>query len=283
MPYEIKKYKSGWRVYSEDGTPLSNKPLSLKRAKAQRTAVNIAEFAKKPRRNLKGGAIGDVLSPLQQILAQQLNTPINSIEQLNQAIGLVGVNNVLQWLLNNFDTDDILIDMEGMVAHFDPQTIPNLFTIWGEVMNMEEGEVDIEDAETEAGSETESIRSKIEGEGKPMMKFKKQLMDIGLNPEDYLKTVQAIAKKRGYKTMPQWSDNNKHKLMIKTPEGNIRRFGAVGYGDYLIWSWLENEGKVPKGTAKQKRNVFNKSHTKIKGDWKNDKYSPNSLALNILW
>lgn len=46
---------------------------------------------------------------------------------------------------------------------------------------------------------------------------------------------------------------------------------------------LESENKVPKGTAMKKRNAYLSRATKIRGDWKKDRYSPNSLAIQILW
>jgi len=42
MPYIIKKYKYGWRVYSQSGTPLSHAPLTLKKAKAQKIAATLS-------------------------------------------------------------------------------------------------------------------------------------------------------------------------------------------------------------------------------------------------
>jgi hypothetical protein len=42
-------------------------------------------------------------------------------------------------------------------------------------------------------------------------------------------------------------------------------------------------GEVPKGYADKKRNTFQKSHSKIKGNWRDDDFSPNMLALNINW
>jgi hypothetical protein len=63
----------------------------------------------------------------------------------------------------------------------------------------------------------------------------------------------------------------------------VRRFGAVDYGDFLIWKHFERLKKVPKGFAKEKQNTFHASHSKIRGKWRDDKYSPNSLALAILW
>jgi hypothetical protein len=42
-------------------------------------------------------------------------------------------------------------------------------------------------------------------------------------------------------------------------------------------------GKVPKGTADQKRNTFQKSHRAMSKEYGLKKYSPNELALNINW
>jgi hypothetical protein len=71
-------------------------------------------------------------------------------------------------------------------------------------------------------------------------------------------------------------------LKYESPDGDIS-FGLSGYGDFLIYTYLEHINEVPKGTADKKRNTFHKSHTKIKGDWKDNDYSPNNLALRILW
>ena len=46
---------------------------------------------------------------------------------------------------------------------------------------------------------------------------------------------------------------------------------------------LEKEGKVEKGTADMMRNRYHKSHSKIKGDWKKNRYSANNLAMHLLW
>jgi hypothetical protein len=83
--------------------------------------------------------------------------------------------------------------------------------------------------------------------------------------------------------MIDFSDNKTHKLQIRTPEGRLRRFGRVGYNDFHIWSHLERNKEVVSGTAAAKRDRFWKSHTKIRGNWKSDKYSPNMLALKVLW
>lgn len=44
MPYIINRVKGGFKVFSQSGRPLSNKPLTLAKAQKQRTAVNLSEL-----------------------------------------------------------------------------------------------------------------------------------------------------------------------------------------------------------------------------------------------
>lgn len=115
------------------------------------------------------------------------------------------------------------------------------------------------------------------GEGIPS-KFKAQLEKAGLSPEEYLRKARAAANREGYDGRAlEFSDNGKNKLMIYDDEGKAHHFGRVGYGDYIIYSNMD------KALAEKKRNTFHKSHSNIKGDWMNDKFSPNMLALKINW
>lgn len=101
---------------------------------------------------------------------------------------------------------------------------------------------------------------------------------------EYLKLVKKKAKAEGYDPKDlTFSDDKLHKFQITDPEGKIVRFGRRGYGDFTIWTHLEKTGEAEAGTAEKKKNVFWKSHTKIKGDWKENDYSPNWLSLRILW
>lgn len=105
-----------------------------------------------------------------------------------------------------------------------------------------------------------------------------------LTPASYLRAVRAKAKKAGYDPKSvKLSEDGTHKLEIQTPDGRTVKFGRVGYGDFLIWTHKEKRGEAPKGIAKMKRKVFHLSHSAIKGDWKDDKFSPNNLALALLW
>jgi hypothetical protein len=116
--------------------------------------------------------------------------------------------------------------------------------------------------------------------------FKNQLeKEVGLTCKKYLETARAVAKARGYANWDtvEFANDKNNKLRITAPDGTVRKFGAVGYGDFLIWSHLERNGKAPKGTANDKKFRFRKSHMAMKGNWRRDPYSPNNLAINILW
>ena len=111
-----------------------------------------------------------------------------------------------------------------------------------------------------------------------------QLRDIDYDMNKYLRDVKKKAKQYGYNPKNLYfSDDNKHKFMIYDDNGYVHRFGRVNYGDYLIWSHLEKYNQVPTGYANMKKNVFHKSHEKIKGVWKSNPFSPNNLSLRLLW
>uniref|UniRef100_A0A6C0JTG4 Uncharacterized protein n=1 Tax=viral metagenome TaxID=1070528 RepID=A0A6C0JTG4_9ZZZZ len=61
------------------------------------------------------------------------------------------------------------------------------------------------------------------------------------------------------------------KFMVENPKGKMVHFGAKGYDDYTKHK-----------DDKRRQNYLSRA-TAIKGDWKKDKYSPNNLAINILW
>jgi hypothetical protein len=118
----------------------------------------------------------------------------------------------------------------------------------------------------------------------PPSKFKKQLEKAGLESSSYLEEARRRAKANHYPyKLLGFALDGVHKLQIPDENGRVVAFGRVGYGDHLIYSHQEESGTVPKGTADAKQNTFQKSHSKIKGDWKSNPFSPNMLALKILW
>jgi hypothetical protein len=116
------------------------------------------------------------------------------------------------------------------------------------------------------------------GGRRPTGRFHKQLRDAGVSPEAYLKKAQAKAKKHGlaWKHLG-FSSDDKHKLQIPKANGTLVRFGSVGLGDHVLYSLAHDP------TADEHRRRFLARATKIKGDWKKDSYSPNNLAIHVLW
>lgn len=67
------------------------------------------------------------------------------------------------------------------------------------------------------------------------------------------------------------SDNKDKKYMIISPEGKQIHFGNINYEDYTFHNNSE------------RRDNYIKRANNIKGNWKLNKYSPNNLAINLLW
>jgi hypothetical protein len=121
------------------------------------------------------------------------------------------------------------------------------------------------------------------GQGLKGIKFYEELRNYGIDPVKYLSYMKKQAKKAGYDSKQLMLDNDdKHKLRISTEDG-VKHFGAVGYKDFFIYTHLEKNKQVPKGTAKQMRDRFQKSHGAITTKRKLGRNSPNELALKILW
>jgi len=119
--------------------------------------------------------------------------------------------------------------------------------------------------------------------GKGMIKFHKQLEKVGLTHDKYMKQVKLLAKDTGYDpSKVHMSEDEDHKCVYHSPDGDVY-FGKVGYGDFIIYSWLEKQGEEDEGFAEMKRNAYVSRASNIKGNWKNNKYSPNNLAINLLW
>jgi len=121
------------------------------------------------------------------------------------------------------------------------------------------------------------------GSGVKGTKFYEELKGYGIDPIKYLAHMKKVAKKAGYDEKQLTLDNDdKHKLKISTEQG-VKHFGAVGYKDNFIYQHLEKMKKVPKGTAKQMRDRFVKSHGAITTKKKLGRNSANELAIKILW
>jgi len=124
----------------------------------------------------------------------------------------------------------------------------------------------------------------IKGYSSGMDKFHKQLKENNITHDQYMKVARKAAKDNGYDPSKlQMSNDGKHKLYYDTQlSGNNEKddavhFGAIGYNDYIIYTLTNNKD------ADKHREAYRARATNIKGDWKKNKYSPNNLAINILW
>jgi hypothetical protein len=94
----------------------------------------------------------------------------------------------------------------------------------------------------------------------------------------YLRKARANAKAYGLDPKKLKLGDGKHKFSYDGVG-----FGLKSYNDFLLLSAEEKAGRVPKGTAEKKRKQYRARAEKIKGDWKENKISPNNLAIHILW
>jgi len=92
--------------------------------------------------------------------------------------------------------------------------------------------------------------------------------------EDFSDPAEAYKKTKKYlgSDAELYSSTRKDKkYMVQDPIGKWIHFGQMGYQDYTY----HQDAK--------RRDAYLKRATKIKGNWKENPYSPNNLAIHILW
>jgi len=95
----------------------------------------------------------------------------------------------------------------------------------------------------------------------------------------YLTIAKMKAEQNGYNPeLLIFADDSIHKL-----DYNGVKFGRIGYNDFIIYSIKAHNKEITKEEALEHRKNYLARATKIKGNWKNNKESPNNLAINILW
>jgi hypothetical protein len=150
----------------------------------------------------------------------------------------------------------------GMIGGFDDRDWDKLFGVFGGAEPDEE-----EDNKPADPDDTQALL-KLD---KEVDKFD---VEEATGEPEYLKQAKAYAKKAGYKDASslKLADDGKHKLILRGV-----KFGSINNNDYIIY-----KQHFP-SIADKKRNQYLARACKIRGDWAKDKYSPNSLAINILW
>ena len=100
-----------------------------------------------------------------------------------------------------------------------------------------------------------------------------------LDEKTYLKLAKLRAQIAGYDpSLLKLSTDGIHKL-----EYNGVKFGREGYNDFIIYMYKAYKGEITQEEALKHRKNYLARATKIKGNWKSNKESPNNLAINILW
>lgn len=247
MPYEIRKVDKGWKVFTkETNNPHSDRPMPLARAKEQLKALyaNAKDYT--------GGAKVISMTPKafhtehKHLIGLLKNTGKALISEANdQAKEVKGWNKKLHG--GGFDDDDF----------------EKLFGGCDMCGGADEGD---EEDQAKPGDDSEAI-----------LKLDTQAgfdVEEATGEPEYLKQAKKFAKKAGYK---DWNslllaNDGKHKLILRGV-----KFGSIKNNDYIIYK--QHFASV----AEKKRKQYLARATKIKGDWAKDRYSPNSLAINILW
>jgi hypothetical protein len=247
MPYEIRKVDKGWKVFTkETNNPHSNKPLPLARAKEQLKALysNAKDYT--------GGA--------KQVISM---TPQAFHTEHKHLIGLL--KNTGKELISEANDQAKEVKRWNKKLHgggFDDDDFETLFggcsMCGGADEGDEEDQKPADDSEAILKLDTQAGFDVEEATGEP----------------EYLKLAKKFAKKAGYK---DWNSlvlahDGKHKLILRGV-----KFGSIKNNDYIIYK--QHFASV----AEKKRKQYLARATRIKGDWAKDKYSPNSLAINILW
>lgn len=91
--------------------------------------------------------------------------------------------------------------------------------------------------------------------------------------KDFSNPIEAERKAKLYlgKNAKLLLSSRKDKKYMIIHNGKKIHFGAMGYEDFT------------KHKDKERRDAYLKRAMGIKGNWKDNKYSPNNLAIHILW
>ena len=96
-----------------------------------------------------------------------------------------------------------------------------------------------------------------------------QLLKVS-NPKEVIKKAQQYFNNPDIKVYLSNKKNKKYAIYDKINK-KLVHFGQMGYMDYT----MHNDDK-------RRQNYLSRA-SNIKGDWKDNIYSPNNLSINLLW
>lgn len=176
----------------------------------------------------------------------------------NDPLSLARAKAQLKALYANTDDTDL---KGGMIGGFDDEDFYRLFSSAGGVKFEEDDDAIDQGSKEDAEALVKQAEDKFD-------------VEEATGEPEYLKQAKAFAKKAGYKDASslKLADDGKHKLELRGV-----KFGSITNNDFIIY-----KQHFP-AIAEKKRKQYLARAKKIKGDWAKNKYSPNSLAINILW
>lgn len=99
-------------------------------------------------------------------------------------------------------------------------------------------------------------------------RLKRGLLEQYSNPEIALRNAQKYLGKHVRLFVSTKTDK---KYMVQRPDGKWIHFGALGYEDHT-----KHQDPI-------RRNNYLTRTANMRGNWRDDPYSPNNLSRNILW
>lgn len=309
MPYTINKYKTGFRVCKKDDVNkcFSKKPLTKTKATKQMKAIIINEASGAPL--VKREPRGKPGAPKNQKLYDEVKKEVYSknkkhslfrsalIQKIYRERGgtyedtknpKMNINKWFkqQWIsLNDFlRGKNIPCGSSNTEEKYKEYPLCRPLEIARKLtkpqikqMIDEKNKLKEKPLKTKSiiGTDKLNIKPTMSGLGAP--KIKKPSNKL------LLLITQKVAQARGYDPKKlRLSKDKIHKLEYNDGKKWIK-FGRVGYNDFPTYMYNHYLGNITYDEAVNKMRNYRKRAMNIKGNWKNNKYSPNNLAINILW
>jgi hypothetical protein len=261
MPYIIKPVNNGYKVCKKDDPNkcFSNKPLTEEKAKKQEKAIILSE--------LEGGALTHRLNFIKKNKLEDIPYSLEELSNISN-IPLEILQEIYNRGIGAYKTNLKSVRLKGSY-------IKNVDAPPSQKLSKENW------AFARVYSFINTYKS---NKLKHDIDLKEKLKGGNLNYMDidndlYLTIAKERAKKNGYDPkLLEWADDEKHKLKY-----NGVKFGRKGYNDFIIYAIKAHNKEITKEEALKHRKNYLARASKIKGNWKDNKESPNNLAMSILW
>jgi hypothetical protein len=265
MPYQLVKDGNGWKVckVSDPTKCFSKKPLTKENAEAQRTAIQISEAEQ------KGGQ-----RPTNPELYEKVK---DELYKKNPKHSLYRSAQLVKEYKEQGGTYEETGETKGIPKWFDEK--------WISANDYIRGRKDVPCGENTAREHDEYplcfARERIEKFAKDELKELIKMKTA--NPEKQLQTKKLTGKaaKPKYKLYKLYKSTREDKkwdfYFDRTdPKTGEDKYFKVSFGHPKFEDYTQHHDK-------ERRDKYLARATKIKGDWKNHPFSPNNLAIHVLW